>query len=178
MVIGGFNQGMQPIVGYNYGACKFDRVLRALWTTVGCAVAVMSVAFILSQTIPDKIASLFVKADDAHAEELIAIAAHAMRTVMFVFPIVGFQIVASNFFQYIKRAKRAIVLSMTRQLIFLVPLLWYLSDIYGTDGVWLSMPIADGLASLLAAVLLFFEVRRLRRMQARLDQFDSDCSNN
>ena len=178
MVIGGFNQGMQPIVGYNYGACKFDRVLRALWTTVGCAVAVMSVAFILSQTIPDKIASLFVKADDAHAEELIAIAAHAMRTVMFVFPIVGFQIVASNFFQYIKRAKRAIVLSMTRQLIFLVPLLWYLSDIYGTDGVWLSMPIADGLASLLAAVLLFFEVRRLRRMQARLDHFDSDCSNN
>jgi Na+-driven multidrug efflux pump len=169
---------MQPIVGYNYGACKFDRVLRALWTTVGCAVAVMSVACLLSQTIPDKIAALFVKVDDPHAEELIAIAAQAMRTVMIVFPIVGFQIVASNFFQYIKRAKRAIVLSMTRQLIFLIPLLLWLPDVLGTDGVWLSMPIADSLASLLAAVLLIFEVRRLRRMQSRLDHFNSDCSNN
>lgn len=178
MVIGGFNQGMQPIVGYNYGACRFDRVLRALWMTIGCAVAVMSVACLLSQLIPEQIASLFVGDKDEHADELISIAATAMRTVMIIFPIVGFQIVASNFFQYIKRAKRAIVLSLTRQLIFLVPLLWILPDIYGTDGVWLSMPIADGLASLLAAVLLFFEVRRLRGMQARLSNFDTHRCNN
>ncbi len=166
MMIGGFNQGMQPIVGYNYGARRYDRVQRALWTTVACAVALMTVACVLSQTIPDRIAGLFVSDSDPDGPQLVEIAAKAMRTVMFIFPIVGFQIVASNFFQYIKRAKRAILLSTTRQLLFLVPLLIMLPPIYGTDGVWMSMPIADGLASLLAAVLLFFEIRRLRRLQS------------
>ncbi|MBP3426321.1 MAG: MATE family efflux transporter [Rikenellaceae bacterium] len=167
MMVGGFNQGMQPIVGYNYGARRYDRVQRALWVTVGCAVALMTVACVLSQTIPDRIAGLFVGEDDPDGPQLVEIAARAMRTVMVIFPIVGFQIVASNFFQYIKRAKRAILLSTTRQLLFLVPLLIVLPPIYGTDGVWISMPIADGTASLLAAVLLFFEIRRLRRLDSR-----------
>lgn len=165
MMVGGFNQGMQPIVGYNYGARRYDRVQRALWTTIGCAVALMTVACVLSQTIPDRIANLFVGEGDPDGPQLVEISARAMRTVMVIFPIVGFQIVASNFFQYIKRAKRAVILSTTRQLLFLVPLLIVLPPIYGTDGVWMSMPIADGTASLLAAVLLFFEIRRLRRLE-------------
>lgn len=164
MMIGGLNQGMQPIVGYNYGARRYDRVQRALWTTVGCAVALMTVASLMSQLIPDRIAGLFVGEGDPDGAQLVEISAHAMRTVMLIFPIVGFQIVASNFFQYIKRAKRAIILSTTRQLVFLVPLLIILPPHYGTDGVWISMPIADGMASILAAVLLFFEIRRLRRL--------------
>lgn len=173
MMIGGLNQGMQPIVGYNYGARNYDRVQRALWTTVACAVVVMSVACALSQAIPDRIAALFVSGDDPDSSQLIATSAHAMRTVMIVFPVVGFQIVASNFFQYIKRAKRAIILSTTRQLIFLIPLLIILPQHYGTDGVWMSMPIADSTASLLAAVLLFFEIRRLRRLQQTTHRSDN-----
>ena len=126
----------------------------------------MTIASLMSQLIPDRIAGLFVGEGDPDGPQLVEIAAHAMRTVMFIFPIVGFQIVASNFFQYIKRAKRAIILSTTRQLVFLVPLLIILPPQYGTDGVWMSMPIADGMASLLAAVLLFFEIRRLRRLDS------------
>jgi Na+-driven multidrug efflux pump len=154
--------------------------MKKTWQVMAwIAVAVMSVACLLSQVIPDRIAALFVDEEtDAHASQLIAIAAEAMRTVMVIFPIVGFQIVASNFFQYIKRAKRAIALSLTRQLIFLVPLLCFMPGICGTDGVWMSMPIADGMASLLAAVLLLFEIRRLRGMQARLSDFDTDGGNN
>lgn len=165
MVVAGFNQGMQPIVGFNYGARQFDRVRKALWTTVACGVGVMSIAWIISQTIPHQVASIFVSKTDPNADALVSVAAHAMRIVMITFPIVGFQIVASNFFQYIHRASKAIFLSMTRQLIFLVPLLIILPPMYGTEGVWYSMPIADSIASLLAGVLLALQIRELKREQ-------------
>lgn len=82
-----------------------------------------------------------------------------------VFPIVGFQIVTSNFFQYIGKPKKAIFMSLTRQMLFLVPLLILLPRHFGAMGVWLSMPIADSTASILAAVLLYYQVRDLRRKQ-------------
>ena len=94
---------------------------------------------------------------------LIAAAEHGMRLVLTAFPLVGFQIVTGNFFQYIGKAKRAILLSMTRQMLFLVPLLIVLPPVFGTDGVWYSMPVADTLATLLAEVLLFVQLRRFRR---------------
>lgn len=93
---------------------------------------------------------------------LIRVAAEGLRTVLLLFPVVGFQIVTTNFFQYIGKPKRAIFLSLTRQLLFLVPLLAILPPHYGSFGVWISMPLADAAATVLAAVLLFFQLQRFR----------------
>lgn len=163
MFTAGLNQGMQPIVGYNYGAKNYDRVMKTLRLTIICAVCIMTVACLLGQLIPESIARLFVSSADPDAPELIAIASYAMRIVMIVFPIVGFQIVTSNFFQYIGKPWKAILLSMTRQMLFLIPLLMILPPAFGSFGVWVSMPIADSIASALAAVLLFFQYRQFRK---------------
>ena len=164
MVVAGLNQGMQPIVGYNYGARQYDRVIKTLKMTIFCAVCVTTTGFLVSRLIPRAVVSLFVGDDGgADAGALIDAAEHGMRVILTMFPLVGFQIVTGNFFQYIGKAKRAILLSMTRQMLFLVPLLIVLPPVFGTDGVWYSMPVADSLATLLAAVLLFFQMRKFRR---------------
>jgi putative MATE family efflux protein len=164
MICAGFNQGMQPIVGFNYGARNFGRVVAALRMTILWAVGVMTVAFLAGELIPERIAWLFVKRDDPYADELIRISAQAMRIVMLLFPIIGFQVVTSSFFQYIGKARKAIVLSMTRQMLFLVPLLLVLPRSMGAMGVWVSFPIADAVATLLAAVLLWRQLREFRRV--------------
>ena len=154
---------MRPIVGCNYGARRYDRVLKVLRQTVVCAVGVTTTGFLLGQLFPRQVAMLFVDAaDGAAAERMISTAAEGLRIVLCVFPIVGFQIVTSNFFQYIGKPHKAIFLSLTRQMLFLIPLLLVLPPYLGTLGVWMSMPIADGTASLLAAVLLFYQVRKFR----------------
>jgi putative MATE family efflux protein len=165
MICAGFNQGMQPIVGFNFGARNFTRVVKALRVTIFWAVGVMTVAFLAGELIPEQIARLFVKSTDPDAEALVEISAVAMRYVMMIFPIVGFQIVTTNFFQYIGKAQKAIWLSLTRQLLFLVPLLLILPPMMGATGVWISFPIADLFASALAAVLLFQQLRQFNRTQ-------------
>ena len=162
MIIAGLNQGMQPIVGYNYGARQYDRVVRTLKMTIMCAVCVTTAGFLVSRFLPREVAALFVGGHSGDAGELIDAVEHGMRVVLTMFPIVGFQIVAGNFFQYIGKARKAILLSMTRQMLFLVPLLIVLPRYFGTDGVWYSMPIADTTATLLAATLLFRQLRRFR----------------
>lgn len=161
MVVAGLNQGMQPIVGYNYGARQYGRVIRTLNLTIVCAVCVTTTGFLVGQLFPRQVAMLFV-GSDADAAQIIDAAAHGLRIVLTIFPIVGFQIVTSNFFQYIGKPRKAILLSMTRQLLFLLPLLIFLPDHYGVTGVWAAMPVADGLAAVLAAVLLFYQIRKLR----------------
>lgn len=164
MVVAGLNQGMQPIVGYNYGARQYGRVVGTLKRTIACAVCVTTTGFLVSRLLPHEVASLFVGADAGpDAARLVDAVEHGMRIVLTMFPIVGFQIVTGNFFQYIGKPRKAIFLSMTRQMILLVPLLILLPPHFGTDGVWYSMPIADTTASVLAAVLLFFQLRRMRR---------------
>ncbi len=163
MVIAGLNQGMQPIVGYNFGARQFDRVMRALGITTVCAVTVTTFGWVLGHLFPSSLVVIFT--DDP---TLLKAAAEGMRLVTSVFPIVGFQVVASNFFQYIGKPKKAILLSMTRQLLFLVPLLAVLPSYYGTDGVWMSMPVADSLAALMAAALLAGQIRMFRRHPDRV----------
>ncbi len=163
MICAGFNQGMQPIVGFNYGARQFDRVVKALRMTIFCAVGVMTAAFIAGEFFPEAIARLFVKPSDPLAGDLVVISAQAMRIVMMIFPIVGFQIVTANFFQYIGKPRKAIMLSMTRQLLFLVPLLLILPRSMGAMGVWVSFPIADAVASALAAVLLWLQLKEFRK---------------
>lgn len=162
MVVAGLNQGMQPIVGYNYGAKQYIRVIKTLKMTILCAVCVTTTGFLVGQFFPRTVAMLFVGSGD-DAAQLIAVAEQGLRIALLMFPIVGFQIVTSGFFQYIGKPKKAILLSMTRQLLFLVPLLILLPPRFGTVGVWSAMPIADSFASLLAATLLFFQIRKLRR---------------
>lgn len=164
MVVMGLNQGMQPIVGYNYGAGKYDRVIKVLWMTVGWATLIMSAGFAVSELFPYAVVRLFVSEDGGgDAVALIDMAAHGLKIIMMMFPVVGFQIVVGNFFQFIGKAKRAILMSVTRQMLFIVPLLLVLPNRWGTDGVWYSMPIADGVSVLLAAVLLVLQLRKFRR---------------
>ncbi len=164
MIVGGLNQGMQPIVGFNFGARHFDRVLKVLRLTIFCAVGVMTVGFLVSQLLPREVAMLFVDTTvgDTTAEQMVAVAAQGLRLVLLMAPLVGFQMVTSSFFQYIGKPRKAIFLSLTRQMLFLLPLLLILPPRLGITGVWISMPIADLTASLLTGTLLIFQIRQLR----------------
>lgn len=150
MLVLGFNQGMQPIAGYNYGALKMDRVKSVLKQTILYASLVMTTGFLIVELFPELVARMFTT--DA---ELLSISEKGLRIVFAMAPVVGFQMVVSNFFQSIGHASKAVFLSSTRQLLFLVPLLVILPHFFGVIGVWLSLPISDVLSSVLAAVVLF-----------------------
>ncbi len=155
MIVMGFNQGMQPIAGYNYGAQLHHRVRQVLVKTITYATIVMTTGFIVCELFPELILRAFTTDD-----ELIGIAARGMRIDVALFPIIGFQMVTGNFFQSIGQAGKSIYLSLTRQLIFLVPCLLVLPRLYGLDGVWVSLPVSDALASVNAAVLLYMQFSR------------------
>ena len=163
MVIQGLNQGMQPIVGFNYGAKQYDRVRKALFMTIGCGMTISTLGFLACQIFPESIAAMFVDSTKGGDEALmITAASQAMRIIVTMFPLVGFQIVAAAFFQYIGHAKLAFFVSMTRQMVFLLPLLWIVPRFLGATGVWVSMPIADCASITLAAILLIRELKRLK----------------
>ncbi len=163
MVIQGLNQGMQPIVGFNYGAKQYDRVRKALFMTIGCGMTISTLGFLACQIFPESIAAMFVDSTKGGDEALmITAASQAMRIIVTMFPLVGFQIVAAAFFQYIGHAKLAIFVSMTRQMLFLLPLLWIVPRFLGATGVWVSMPIADCASITLATILLTRELKRLK----------------
>lgn len=156
MVILGFNQGMQPIAGYNYGARLYSRVMDVTRLTMRWAIGVATFGFLLCLFVPDWIVRMF-----THDPELIEEAAYGLRIVFAVFPVVGFQMVATNFFLSIGLSKNAIFLSLTRQMIFLVPCLLILPPFLGTLGVWISMPIADLVAAVVTAFVLMRQFRKL-----------------
>jgi Na+-driven multidrug efflux pump len=155
MIVLGLVQGMQPIAGYNYGAKQYDRVNRVLKLTILLATGVTTFGFLLGQLLPHTVASLFTSDQD-----LISIAVSGLRIVLMFFPIIGFQMVASNFFQSIGMARKAIFMSLTRQVLFLLPCLLILPSFFGVKGVWLSMPAADLLSGIVAAWLLIAQYRR------------------
>ena len=155
MVVFGLTQGMQPIAGYNFGAKQFDRVNTVMKLTALLATAVMTVGFLISEIFPHAVASAFTTEED-----LISIVVPGLRIVMIFFPIIGFQMVASTFFQSIGMAGKAIFMSLTRQVLFLLPCLLILPSIFGIKGVWYSMPTADLLASIIAAYLLISQYRK------------------
>ncbi len=164
MIIQGLNQGMQPIVGYNFGAKNFARVRRTLMLTICCGICIATVGFLLGQFAPSAIARAFVDSSKGGDEQaMIDAATQGLRLVILMFPLVGFQIVTGNFFQYIGKAPLAIFMSLTRQLIFLLPLLWTLPRTLGAFGVWISMPIADCASITLAAIFLVWQLRKMRR---------------
>ena len=161
MIIMGFNQGMQPIAGYNYGARLFPRVKEVTGLTMRWATGVATTGFLLCELVPAWIIRMFTT--DA---ELIDISVYGLRVVFAVFPVVGFQMVASNFFLSIGMSKQAIFLSLTRQLIFLIPCLIVLPMWLGALGVWISMPISDLVAAIVTAVLLVRQFKKFSNEKA------------
>ena len=166
MVVMGLNQGMQPIAGYNFGAQQYDRVLRVLKLTAIGATCVTTCGFLLGELMPRLAVSLFTK--DA---ELVRLAAEGMRITFVCFPIIGFQMVATNFFMSIGMAGKAIFLSLSRQLLFLLPGLVLLPPLFdqytqwnGSWGVWCAMPLSDLLASIVAFLMLMHQLRGFRRL--------------
>jgi len=160
MVVTGITQGMQPIAGYNFGARQFDRVTLVLKYSMLYATIVMCLSFLVCFFFPHIPVALFTK-DDA----LTSIACRGMRIVVLLHPLIGAQIVAGTFFQCIGQVKKSIFLSVSRQLLFLVPFLLIFPNFWGTDGVWWSITASDGITVITSAILLlhfFHQVKHNR----------------
>ncbi len=164
MIVMGLNQGMQPIAGYNYGAGQYTRMLKVLKLTLAGATLVTTLGFLLGELLPHFAVTWFTS-----DREMTDLAVRGMRIVFSFFPIVGFQMVTSNFLQSIGRAHKAIFLSVSRQLLFLMPALLMLPTLFAEYtpwnsawGVWWAMPLSDLLAALVAGILLYTELRRFR----------------
>lgn len=159
MIVMGINQGMQPIAGYNYGAQLYPRVTKTLKLTIISATCVTSIGFIIGEFFPYYAVSIFTSDED-----LIRIASEGFRIVAMFFPIVGLQMVACNFFQSIGMAGKAIFLSLTRQMLFLIPCLIILPRHYGAIGVWASMPSADLAAAVVSSIMLIYQLKKFHTM--------------
>lgn len=158
MIVFGVTQGMQPILGYNYGASNWPRVKETLVKGVLLGTAISTVGWILTESFPDVISSMFTT--DC---TMIDIAREGFRIYFIVYPVVGAQIVIQNYFQSIGKPKLSIFLSLTRQLIFLLPLLWILPKHFGVDGVWASMAGSDFLAFVLALLTVLITSPKIKR---------------
>ncbi len=155
MFVMGINQGMQPIAGYNYGSQQMDRVLRVMKLSILAATAIMTTGWTIGMFLPYYCARLFTT--DA---TLIELSIKAIRINMLFFPIIGYQMVVTNFFQCIGKVKISIFLSLSRQLLFLLPLLAVLPSFFGVDGVWYALPASDLTAAIVAAWVMMVYMRK------------------
>lgn len=158
MFIMGVNQGMQPIAGYNYGSQQIDRLMEVLKLSIITATCIMTVGWLIAMFLPYYCARMFTT--DA---TLIAMSIHAIRINMLLFPIIGFQMVVTNFFQCIGKVQISIFLSLSRQLLFLLPLLAILPLFWGVDGVWYSLPASDLTAAIVAAMIMQIYMKKIKR---------------
>lgn len=158
MIVFGVTQGMQPILGFNYGAGQWDRVKRTLKIGIWLGVAITTCGWIITELLPNTVSSLFTV-----DQSLIDIARRGFRIYFICYPVVGCQIVIQNFFQSVGKPKLSIFLSLTRQLLFLIPFLIILPRHFGVDGVWASMSTSDVIAFFFAIVTLWYEMRRHNR---------------
>lgn len=156
MICMGLNQGMQPIAGYNYGARLHDRLMRVLKLAIISATVITTTGFLVAMLAPRLCVSLF-----THDGELITISVKVMRIIMCMFPIIGYQMVITNFFQSIGKAKVSIFLSLSRQLIFLLPPLIILPQFWGIDGILWSMPLSDLMAAIVTAIIMGTKLKTL-----------------
>lgn len=161
MIVFGVTQGMQPILGYNFGANNWPRVKRTLRIGVWLGAAITLVGWIVAELCPDALSRMFTSDPD-----MIRIAHDGYRYMFLVFPVIGAQIVIQNYFQSIGMPKISIFLSLMRQLIFLVPLLWFMPRLLGIIGVWCSMAISDFLAFVLTIVVLVVNTRKYNKIYA------------
>lgn len=162
-IVIGICQGMQPILGYNYGAGKYDRLFRTLKLAALTSASITTVGSIIGATNAQWIAKLFMQ--DANQIEC---AVNCLHITTIGFWIVGFQIVATNYFQSLGMAAKSIFLSLTRQVIFMIPMLLVLPPHFGLDGVWMCFPIGDYLSSVVAALMLTWQIRKLKSKTGKL----------
>jgi putative MATE family efflux protein len=160
MIVLGLTQGMQPIAGYNFGANQFDRVIKVIKQSILAATCITTFAFIIGELFPYQLAMLFSQKESLGGENILLTkqqteyAVTGLRITLAVFPLTGISMITANFFQSIGKAKQAIFLSTTRQLLFLVPLLLILPNLFQLTGIWLSIPISDFISTVLAVILL------------------------
>ncbi len=171
-IIIGIAAGSQPIFGYNYGARKFDRVKKTLKMVLGLSLVISTIAFILFQTIPDKLISIFGNGDSNYME----FACLAFRTYLLLCICNGIQIPSGIFFQAIGKSIKSAVLSLSRQIAFLIPSMVILSSIFGLMGVLYAGPVADGLAFVIAIILIIFEVKKLKNESHKSEALIDDTS--
>lgn len=162
MVVIGICQGMQPIIGYNYGAGRLDRLKRTFWLASGVATVMCTLGFLSGTLMPNWIAKAFTVDD-----KLIAVTSSALKTAMVMFWCVGFQVVSTTFFQSIGKAGKSIFLSLTRQVLFLIPFLLLFPTEFGLDGIWMSFPASDLCATVVTGLMVFWQLSHLdnRKLQ-------------
>ena len=160
MICLGLNQGMQPIAGYNFGARKYSRVKEVFWRTVGLATIATSLCFIICVLLPKSAVSIF-----THDAELMEMSAKGLRTMNAMVLIIGAHIVSTNLFQCLGMVRKSIILSLSRQILFLLPLLYLLPLKWGETGVWLSYPISDVLSCILAFTMLGSLFKKFGKMK-------------
>jgi len=158
MFVMGMNQGMQPIVGYNYGAEKYDRMLRCLWLTIAAATTILLVGWTVSMLFPREIARIFTTDDT-----LLDLAARGIKLDMLVFFVVGSQAVITNFFQCIGKVKVSIFLSLSRQLFMLLPMAYVFPLFWQLDGVWYAMPASDFASFAMTIPLLLWYLKKIKQ---------------
>ncbi|MCD8262474.1 MAG: MATE family efflux transporter [Bacteroides sp.] len=163
MIVMGLNQGMQPIAGYNFGASLYGRVDRVLKVTILYATVITTIGFIVGMFLPQLAVTLFTT-----DKELIRLAADGFRVTVYFFPFIGFQMVTTNFFQSIGMAKKAIFLSLTRQILFLIPFLVVLPKFWGAYGVWISMPLSDLAATIASGIMLWIQLHAFKKADNNL----------
>ena len=160
MICMGLNQGMQPIAGYNYGAKQYSRVKEVFWMTAKLGTIVTCICFIIGMFFPRVAVGIF-----THDEALMEMASHGLRILVLGFPIVGFQMIGTNFFQCLGMVKKSVILSLSRQILFLLPLLYALPLWHDASGVWMSFPVSDVLSAALTAILLRRLFKKFNRLQ-------------
>ncbi len=157
MPIFGINQGMQPIIGYNYGAKNYGRVKETLWIAIIAATGIVLLGYVAVMFFPTQMLSVFGKKD----QELIELGSRALRIFLIMLPVIGFQIIGASYFQGVGKAPQAMFLSLTRQVVLLIPALLILPRFFGLNGVFYAGPTADFGSALLTGIWLFFELRKL-----------------
>lgn len=173
-IIIGLAVGSQPLLGYNYGARKFDRVKQTLKIVLMTSVSISTIAFILFQAIPDKLISIFGSGDEMYME----FACMTFRTYLLLCICNGIQIPSGIFFQAIGKSAISAILSLSRQIVFLIPAMFILGHLFGLKGVLYSGPFADGLAFVLSAIMLIIEIRHLKQGMSKSNALADDTSTN
>ncbi|HWQ41222.1 MAG TPA: MATE family efflux transporter [Desulfosporosinus sp.] len=163
MIMFGIGQGAQPILGYNYGARNYDRVKQTLKLAVFAATGVMTLGFLMVELFPVALMSLFSK-----DPELIRVGANGMRLYLLMLPIIGFQVTVVGYFQATGKPRKSLFLSLSRQLVFLVPMLWILPRFFGLTGVWLAAPVSDLASAALTAIWLYNDFKQLGQTHGKM----------
>jgi putative MATE family efflux protein len=157
MPVFGLNQGAQPIMGYNYGAGRLDRVKRTLVMAIAAASALTTVGFAVTMLFPGQVIRLFNRDDEA----MLTLGIHAMRISVLMLPLIGFQVVSASYFQAVGKPREAMLLMLSRQVLLLIPAVLILPRFFGLDGVWAALPTADFGACFATGICLWLELRRL-----------------